>query len=111
MRYQVSTSLSHDEVLEQAVAFFGPKGVGLTMTSQTRYGAILQGGGGHVSIAIQPGEPTTIELETRQWDYPVQQFMHRVSRRQHWWQGFLKRKKRPTTQPQDPFHILENGPK
>lgn len=107
MRYQVSTSLPADEALEQALAFFGPNGVGLTMTSQTRFGLVMQGGGGHVSLLIQPGELSTIEIETREWDYPVRQFMGRVSRRRSWWQRLLKRNKRQATLPPDPFHILK----
>jgi hypothetical protein len=40
----------------------------------------FEGGGGHVSVVACVGEKrTTLELETREWDYAVRQFMHKVS--------------------------------
>ena len=107
MRYQVTTRLSPNEALEQALHYFGPRGVGLTLTSQTPYGAVLQGGGGHVSIIIQAAAATIIELETSEWDYPVQQFMARINRSKPWWRQFWGGKKRVASQPAS-FNILNN---
>jgi hypothetical protein len=37
------------------------------------------GGGGYVSVTVSAGEKkTTVELETREWDYQVQQFMREI---------------------------------
>jgi len=89
MRYQVTTTLTPCQALEQALADFGPGGVGLQTTSQNNLGLVFQGGGGHIAVTAQPGAETTLELETREWDYAVQQFMARVYQRCHqgrrWW--------------------------
>lgn len=108
MRYQVTTALTPRQALEHAIAHFGPQGLGLAVISQTPRGMVFQGGGGHVAVTVQPGAETVLELETREWDYAVQQFMGRVSRRQRWWHRWLQR--RHKTPPQPPvFTILNNG--
>lgn len=108
MRYQVSTMLTPQEALERAIVFFGPGGQGLILTSQTRGSVIFQGGGGHVAILMQPGAETTLELETREWDYAVQRFMSQVSRRRPWWHRLFRRQ-RPAPPPST-FTILDNDP-
>jgi hypothetical protein len=80
MRYQVTTVLTPHEVLEHAMAHFGPRGLGLAITSQTPLGLVFQGGGGYVAVMVQARTETILELETREWDYAVQQFMTHVSR-------------------------------
>jgi hypothetical protein len=84
--------------------------MGLTIAAQTYRSVVFQGGGGHVMVTIQPGGETTLELETREWDYAVQQFMAEVSRRRRWWHRLLRRKRRPPT-PLPSFTILNNGTK
>jgi hypothetical protein len=108
MRYQVTTALTPQEALAQALAHFGPGGLGLAVMSQTPLGLVLQGGGGYVAVVVQPGTETTLELETREWDYAVRQFMIRVSQRRRWWQRWFRRK-RPPTSPPPTFTILNNG--
>ena len=71
MRYQVITTLTPRQALEQALADFGPGGLGLQITSQTNLGLVFRGGGGHIAVTAQPGAETTLELETREWDYAV----------------------------------------
>ena len=78
MRYEVTTKLTPQQALERAVAYFGRGGQGLEITSQGDLSLVFQGGGGHVAITAQPGDETTLELETREWDYAVQQFMKEV---------------------------------
>jgi len=68
MRYQVTTPLTPREALEQALADFGPGGLGLQLTSQTNLSLVFQGGGGHIAVTAEPGAPTTLELETRECD-------------------------------------------
>ncbi len=82
MRYQVTTPLTPREALEQALADFGPGGLGLQLTSQHNLDMVFQGGGGHIAVTAQPGAKTTLELETREWDYAVKQFMAQVHRGQ-----------------------------
>jgi hypothetical protein len=63
MRYQTTTALTPRQALEQALADFGPGGVGLPITSQTNLSLVFQGGGGHIAVTAQPGAETTLELE------------------------------------------------
>jgi hypothetical protein len=54
--------------------------VGLEVIDEHDTCVTLQGGGGHISVVACAGDKqTTLELETREWDYPVQQFMREVS--------------------------------
>jgi hypothetical protein len=54
--------------------------VGLEVIDEHDTCVTLQGGGGHVSVLACAGEKkTTLDLETREWDYAVRQFMHEVS--------------------------------
>ena len=106
MRYEVVTELTPREALEQAIADFGPGGIGLPMISQTNLSVVFQGGGGYIAVTAQPGATTTVELETREWDYAVQQFMARVHRRRSWWQRWRRRKRSGTSRPAS-FTILQ----
>jgi hypothetical protein len=78
VRYEVSTKLTPQETLERAMAYFGPGGQGLEITSKGDLFLVFQGGGGYVAIAAQPGDETSVDLETREWDYAVRQFMAEV---------------------------------
>jgi len=108
MRYQVTTPLTPREALEQALADFGPGGLGLQLTSQTNLSLVFQGGGGHIAVTAEPGAQTTLELETREWDYGVKQFMARVQRRGTWWQRWWRRKKPSTSRPAS-FTVLDHS--
>jgi hypothetical protein len=106
MRYAVITGLTPRQALELAITHFGPQGAGLSIVSQTNLGLEFQGGGGHVMISAQAGKKTTLELETREWDFAVQEFMAQVSRLPHWWSRWWPRKKtaaRPSS-----FQVLNN---
>ena len=109
MRYEVTTLLAPGEVLERAMVHFGPGGMGLTVTAQTHRSVVFQGGGGHVMITIQPGPETRLELETREWDYAVQQFMAQVSGRRRWWHRLLRRRPAASAPAPPSFTILNNG--
>ena len=114
MRYEITTSLTPEEVIEDALHYFGPGSTGLALTSQTSQGVVFQGGGGHVSIQVQPGTTTTIDIETQEWDYPVRQFMARIGPRR-WWSTWWRRRPKPpapkarTAEQEKPiFKILDN---
>jgi hypothetical protein len=108
MWYQVTTPLTSREALEQALAAFGPGGVVLQITSQHNLDVVFQGGGGHVAVTAQPGAETTLALETREWDYPVRQFMARVHRRRPWWQRWGHRTRPSTSRPAS-FTVLDHS--
>ena len=108
MRYEVTTTLTPREALEQALADFGPGGLGLQIMSQTNLGLVFQGGGGYIVVSAQPGAKTTVELETREWDYAVQRFMARLQRRRPWWQRWWHRKPSSTSRPAS-FTVLNRS--
>jgi hypothetical protein len=78
-RYSVETKLNPEEAIQKAVAYFGEGGLGLDTTEESSCCAYLKGGGGHVRVMAATGEKkTVVELETREWDYHVKQFMRRI---------------------------------
>lgn len=110
MRYEVHTILSSQEICTRAEAHFGPPGAGLRLSTQHPLGMVFQGGGGYVALTLQPGaDETVVELETREWDYPVQQFMAQVHKRRRWWHRWRRRPPPPPPPPQPTFPILDNG--
>ena len=108
MRYQVTTTLTPRQALEQALADFGPGGLELQITSQHNLGLVFQGGGGHIAVTAQPGAETTLALETREWDYAVEKFMARVHRRRPWWQRWWRYQRLGTSRPA-PFTVLDHS--
>src|SRR5438552_1333902 len=108
MRYQVTTTQTPRRVLERALANFGPGGLGLQITSQHYLCLVFQGGGGHIAVTAQPGAETTLELETREWDYAVATFMALVHRRRPWWQRWWRRQRLDTSRPAS-FTILDHS--
>ena len=78
MRYDVTTKFTPQKALERAIAYFGRGGQGLEITRKGDLSLVFQGGGGYVAIAAQPGDKTTLDLETREWDRVVRQFMAEV---------------------------------
>lgn len=99
MRYEVVTDLTPQQALEQALTTFGPGGLGLTIQTQRNLSLVFQGGGGHIAITAHPGTPNRLELETREWDYAVQQFMARVHQRRRWWHRLWRRKRPGSSRP------------
>jgi len=108
MRYQTTTELTPRQALEQALAAFGPGGLGLQITSQNNLGLVFQGGGRHIAVTAQPSAETTLELETREWDYAVEKFMARVHRRPPWWQRWGRRTRPDTSRPAS-FTVLDHS--
>jgi len=81
-RYGVETNLSAEEALQRAAAYFGVGGLGLDVVEQEGCFIRLEGGGGHVLVTANPGDKkaTTVDLETREWDYHVKRFMAEIGR-------------------------------
>jgi hypothetical protein len=74
MRYETTTKLMPDEALALAERYFtGELGLNVRTRDPRRIG--LEGGGGHVTIAVTGEHPTTLDIETREWDQPVVTFM------------------------------------
>ena len=76
IRLGKESKLSPSRVLEQALEFFGPGGVGLEVTDQDEGCARFEGGGGYVFVRVcEKGNGSEIDLETREWEYQAKQFM------------------------------------
>ena len=75
MRYGLETKLGTTEVLNRAERYFGEGGLGLEVTSHDECCISLAGGGGHVTVTVTEGDKTSIDVETREWDYQVKKFM------------------------------------
>jgi hypothetical protein len=88
MRYEVQTYMTPQEVTETAISFFG---VDLDLELQSQgFGALhFVGGGGHVILTLKDEDPVTVELETREWDAQVEEFMGRVAGKR-WWRRLWK---------------------
>lgn len=78
-RYSKQSQMQPDEVLQRAEDFFGG-GLGLKVAERTECCLSFEGGGGHVTVTTARCEPkyTDVDLETREWDYQVQQFMEKL---------------------------------
>jgi hypothetical protein len=74
--YSVETKKDPEEAIRMAKAYFGEGGLGLEVVEQNPCCVTFTGGGGHVTVTASAGEGgTTVELETREWDYHVKKFM------------------------------------
>ena len=79
--YGTETRLASEEVLRRAISYFGPGGLGLAVSQQGPCCINFSGGGGHVTITANTGEEKAmVDLETREWDFQVRQFMHEIAR-------------------------------
>lgn len=76
-RYGKETRRSPEQVLERALAFFGPGGLGLIVEERGECSIRLIGGGGYVVLHALPCESgrTSVTLETREWDAQAMQFL------------------------------------
>jgi len=92
MRYMVKTSLTSQEAMEKAHTFFGPGGKGLTITSQYKRALRLQGGSGYVALTVKADSPTLLELETRDYEQAVKQFIDQLPQQRPWWSRWWRRR-------------------
>jgi len=79
MRYETTTRLAPAEALGAAERFFGGE-FGLLVQRRGQQELGFEGGGGHVLVGITSEQPTTLEIETREWDTPVRQFIENLPR-------------------------------
>jgi hypothetical protein len=71
-----NTKLKPEEVINRAVNFFGPKGFGLTIQEGDANSVYLEGGGGGVRVNASKAEKgTTVDIETREWESQVKNFL------------------------------------
>lgn len=70
-------------VLQEAIKFFGPDGLGLRIKEEVKerkeYCACLEADKGHIFIKARRKEKgTEVEVETHKWDHELKQFLEKV---------------------------------
>ncbi len=66
-------------VIERAVGFFGPAGVGLEVRERTETSVRLVGGGGSVTVkAKATNGGSDVDIMAVEWDYQANQFMSKI---------------------------------
>ena len=79
LKLNVKTKRKPEEVVKEALGFFGPDGYGLKITEQSDSCASFEGGGGAVTVfACNEDKGTSVDLETREWDYQVKEFATKI---------------------------------
>ena len=76
-RYGKKTSLSPSEVIEEAVKFFEKKW-GLKIVEKSHEMVCFESELGHVTITACQNDETDVDLETREFDYAVKEFMTKI---------------------------------
>lgn len=81
LKLSTRTKSRPEEIVKRALDFFGPGGYGLKVTEQTDTCAYFEGGGGGVSVTTCTDDKgTSVDLETREWEYQVQEFVRKIKR-------------------------------
>lgn len=79
LKIVTKTKLSPEEAIKRAVEFFGPRGHGLEVREQSDTRAYFVGSGGDVDVtACAEGKRTSVELESREWDFQVKEFIGKI---------------------------------
>ncbi len=79
LKIATKTKLSPEEAIKPAVEFFGPSGHGLEVKGQQADCAYFEGGGGGVNVtACAEEKGTSVELESREWDFQVREFIGKI---------------------------------
>jgi hypothetical protein len=75
------TKQSVQHVLQQALEYFGPDGLGLEVTYQDAATVQLRGGGGYVDVRAEAqagADMTAVEIESREWEQQAEQFLGEI---------------------------------
>jgi len=70
------STLKPEQVIKRAVDFFGSKGLGLIIKEEDKCTVYLEGGGGGVRVfAAEAKKGSKIDVETREWESQVKDFL------------------------------------
>lgn len=76
---ETKSKYSSEEIMQMAVDYFTTQ-YGLEVRSRADCCLELEGGGGYVSINTVPKEGyTLVELEGREWSFPLKAFMKKIA--------------------------------
>jgi hypothetical protein len=71
-----NTKIKPEDVVKRAIGFFGPKGLGLKITEEESCSVYLEGGGGGVRVTAEAAaKGSKVDVETREWESQVKDFM------------------------------------
>jgi hypothetical protein len=76
-----TSNLAPSEVIEKAVAFFGPSGRGMKVVDKGDCCARFEGAGGHVYVqtsGINGESGSEVTVEGREWEYQIKQFVKEI---------------------------------
>jgi hypothetical protein len=79
MCYETTAKPESDAAIALAERFFAGR-FGLTVQTRSPRAIGFEGGGGHVVVAITGERPTTLDIQTREWDEQVAAFMRALPR-------------------------------
>ncbi|MGD2097381.1 MAG: hypothetical protein PVG35_07350 [Desulfobacterales bacterium] len=76
IRLSKHTQLDPDQIIVKAENFFGEKGEGLVAKESTPCCIMFVGSGGFVTVSVVDEQKTrTVDIETREFDYQVKEFL------------------------------------
>jgi hypothetical protein len=79
LRCEATTTLAPAVALAVAEQFFGAS-AGLAVRRREPQALLFEGNDGHVRVSIIHARPTTLEIETSEWETWVTEFMDRLPR-------------------------------
>lgn len=79
LKLNIRTKHNPGEVVKKALEFFGPGGRGLKVTEQSDTCVSFEGGGGRITVtACTDDKGTSVDLETREWEYQIKEFARKI---------------------------------
>jgi hypothetical protein len=81
IRMGKESKLAPSEVIEKAVEFFGPSGVGMRILEQGDCFVRFDGAGGYVfaqAAAFDDRDGSDVTIEGREWEHQIRQFMGEI---------------------------------
>jgi hypothetical protein len=78
LNIEATSRLSPEEANRRAVKFFGPGGYGLKAKQEAACCAEFEGGGGGAVSASAQDKGTRVEIEPRERDYQVREFLRKI---------------------------------
>jgi hypothetical protein len=79
--FKKESRLTASTVLQEAIRYFGPEGLGLQLTAHTAVTANFVGGGGYVEVkagTAMQDKRTSVEIRTVEWCYHAERFLDQL---------------------------------
>jgi hypothetical protein len=81
IRYGKKTRKTTAEIIDRAVRFFGPGGLGLDVQSREDACVTFANGGGHVHVEVcevEGEDAREVDIQSREWDYQAGKFLEKI---------------------------------